>query len=75
MGGHAQRTKRVRPSVDFTALPDGLEGQWVVVSTDTRQVLGSGATPEQAMERANVELGDPDVVLTRVPEGSYTLLL
>jgi hypothetical protein len=53
------------PNVDFRLIPAHLQGSWVVLRIGkTQEILGSGATPRQALESC---YASPDDILTEVP--------
>lgn len=61
----------VKPSIDYTKIPEELAGKWVAVNRNTQALLGASDTPEGALEAAAVATGDPalrDLVMARVPE-------
>ena len=65
---------RILPSdVDFRHMPKAWAGQWIVIDTDTRRVLGRGDTIEAALNEARVDHGanvtDPEIAIARVPSG------
>lgn len=63
------------PLIDFTEVPDELEGMWIVVSMETHQIMGSGPTPQDAMESTNVGPDNLTIVLARVPVEGFALVL
>lgn len=76
MAAHAKKSTVVLPpSLDFKAIPGGLEGMWIVVAPD-RRILGKGYTPEEAMRDANLSPEDAlETFLARVPPDTCSLVL
>ena len=62
------------PNVDFSIIPDGYEGKWLLVQVgESQKVVAVGDSPKAVMEsRPDLE-GDPFIVLTKVPVCSTAL--
>jgi hypothetical protein len=65
------------PNVDFSKIPRALDGSWVVIRVgDNQEILASGESAQEALERSGVSQNDLDAVLTQVPIGvpeAYTV--
>lgn len=64
----------IEPSIDFTKIPPGHEGEWVVFCD--REPIGYGSTAKEALENAGVsEEGYGDVVMAVVPSGTSMVVV
>ncbi len=62
-----EKVVHIPASIDFTKVPKGLQGKWIVVNKNSHEFLGSGDSPQEAMDDATVSASTKDIVLTRVP--------
>lgn len=65
----------IPPSVDFSKIPDTLEGKWVVFREQGEVPLGAGDTPAEALAQAEVGQSEPGIILARVPSTKTPLFL
>lgn len=59
--------------IDYSKIPRGFEGQWVVIRIFDQQPLGFGETLQVAIEQAGILPGDKTVIVGRVPSGFVAL--
>jgi hypothetical protein len=60
-------------SIDLSNVSESLEGCWVVFSASSGSPLGSGDTPLDAVNDAQVETSDPNILLVLVPSTSMPI--
>ena len=60
--------------LDMTPIIKRYPGCFVALSDDRTEVLGKGATPEEALKEAK-ENGAENPILTRIPEENRSYLL
>lgn len=65
--------ERFSARIDYSKIPPGFEGQWIVVRTYIQQPIGFGETLQEAIEQAGVMPGDQTVIIGRVPTGPIVL--
>ena len=55
-------------SLDYSRFPREMAGRWVVVCGETRRLLGSGDSPESAINKAGLDIDDSHgFVIAKVP--------
>lgn len=57
----------IRSSIDFTKIPNDIEGQWIVVRKSDQKLLAHGHVLRTTVEMSGVERGDDSVIISRVP--------
>lgn len=62
----AEEIEAIPPSIDFTLLPDGLEGQWVVIRKSDKKLLAHDFSLDHVFKKAGIKHGDQSVVVARV---------
>lgn len=73
-GAHmAEAVEHFPARIDYSKIPRGFEGQWVVVRVYNQQPLGFGETLQAALEQAGILAGDQTVIVGRVPFGLVAL--
>lgn len=56
-------------SIDFSSLPEDLEGMWVVLRLGPKQeIVGQGESPQEAIRQSQIDPADPQFALTQVPQ-------
>lgn len=57
------------PNVDFTQIPERLQGKWVVVRVGAarQEIIAEGESPGEAMNKSGVSRDDLTAILTKVP--------
>ena len=61
--------KQSIPNIDFRRIPDELAGLWVVVRLgEDQEIVGQGASPEEAMLQSKIDPRDLRYALTEVPD-------
>ncbi len=59
--------------IDYSKIPRGFEGQWVVINVFDQRPLGFGETLQAAIEQAGIVPGQDGVIIGRVPAGLAVL--
>lgn len=56
----------IKPSIDFTKIPNELNGRWVVIRKADQKLLGSGINIKEAIESSGMNRLDETIVVAKV---------
>lgn len=69
----SNEAERFPARIDYSKIPPGFEGQWIVMRIFNQQPLGFGETLQAAIEQAGVTPGEQGIIIGRVPAGFAAL--